>query len=59
MEAMQEHTDENSIKFLKAISMILLPIIIIVFCSFVGELFAEGNAVRHWLDFFGDKILLC
>ena len=55
MEAMQEHTDENSIKFLKAISMILLPIIIIVFCSFVGELFAEGNAVRHWLDFFGDK----
>lgn len=56
MAALQEHTDEeNGISFAKSISMILLPILIIVICSFASNMFAEGTTVRHWLDFIGDK----
>ena len=53
--AMEEHTEDNSIGFGKAMSMILLPIIIIVFCSFVSVLFDEGTMARKILEFIGDK----
>lgn len=46
---------DNRISFGKAISMILLPIGMIVFCSFAGGCFAEGTSLRTWLDFWGDK----
>lgn len=53
--AMEEHMEDNSIGFGKAMSMILLPIIIIVFCSFVSVLFDEGTTASKILGFIGDK----
>ena len=50
-----EANDEDGISFGKSISMILLPIIIIVACSFSSSAFAEGTTIRIWLDFIGDK----
>lgn len=54
MAALKEQ-EEPGISFGKSISMILLPIIIIVVCSFASEAFAEGSTVRIWLEFIGDK----
>ena len=50
-----EANNEDGISFGKSISMILLPIIIIVICSFSSSAFAEGTTIRIWLDFIGDK----
>lgn len=47
--------DKKRIGFGKAVSMILLPIGIIVCCSFLNGLFAESSSVGAWLNFFGDK----
>lgn len=55
MEAMQEHAEGEGISFGKALSMILLPMIIIVACSFGSSLFAEGSTARDWVEFIGDK----
>lgn len=55
MAALKEHTDEDGIGFGKAISMILLPILIIVFCSFSKNAFAEKSTAYIWLNFIGDK----
>lgn len=50
-----EANNEDGISFGKSISMIILPIVIIVVCSFSSSAFAEGTTVRIWLDFIGDK----
>lgn len=50
-----EANSDDGISFGKSISMILLPIIIIVVCSFSSSAFAEGTTIRIWLDFIGDK----
>ena len=50
-----EANNEDGISFGKAISMIILPIVIIVVCSFSSNVFEEGTTVRIWLDFIGDK----
>ena len=50
-----EENNENGISFGKSISMIVLPIIIIVVCSFSSSAFTEGSTVRIWLNFIGDK----
>ena len=57
LEAIQNTSQENrqKIGFGKAISMILLPICLIVFCSFAGGLFEEGTKARAVMDFLGDK----
>ena len=53
--AVLEANNEDGISFGKSISMIILPIVIIVVCSFSSSAFAEGTTVRIWLDFIGDK----
>lgn len=50
-----EENKEDGISFGKSISMIILPIIIIVVCSFSSSAFEEGTTARIWLDFIGDK----
>lgn len=55
MAALQEHTDADAIGFGKALSMILLPMLIIVVCSFGSSMFQEGSTARAWLEFVGDK----
>ena len=50
-----EANNEDGISFGKSISMIILPIVIIVVCSFTSGLFDEGTTARIWLDFIGDK----
>lgn len=55
MNALKEHTDDSGIAFGKALSMILLPIIIIVVCSFAKNVFAEESQAYIWLNFIGDK----
>ena len=50
-----EENNEDGISFGKSISMIILPIVIIVVCSFSSSAFEEGTTIRRWLDFIGDK----
>ena len=55
MNALKEHTDDSGIAFGKSLSMILLPIIIIVVCSFAKNVFSEESQAYIWLNFIGDK----